>query len=87
VPAHASGYEQVECVYHKLSGWRTSTEGIRHFEKLPKATQDYLRFIEKETGAKIGMVSTGPGREQTILTDDFASELRLMTERKTTVTA
>jgi adenylosuccinate synthase len=87
VPAHASGYEEIECVYHKLPGWRTSTPGITQFEKLPKATREYLSFVEKETGARIGMVSTGPGREQTILTQEFAAELRLLAESKATIPA
>ncbi len=34
-----------------------------------------MAFIEKESGAKVGMISTGPGREQTIITPDFAAEL------------
>src|SRR5882724_9795264 len=58
-PAHASGYDKIECVYQKLPGWRTSTEGITDYEKLPKAALDYLAFVEKEAGAKVGMISTG----------------------------
>ena len=36
------------------------------FEDLPKPAQEYLRFLERESGAKIGMVSTGPDRDQTM---------------------
>jgi adenylosuccinate synthase len=36
-----------------------------------------LAFIEKETGAQIGMVSTGPDREQTILVPEFVAALGL----------
>jgi adenylosuccinate synthase len=43
--------------------------------KLPKAAREYLNFVEKESGARIGMVSTGPGREETIFVDEFAAEL------------
>jgi adenylosuccinate synthase len=83
IPAHASGYDAIECVYRKMPGWRTSTQGITQMEKLPKAAREYLSFLEKESGARIGMVSTGPGREQTILVGDFATQLRSLTERKT----
>jgi adenylosuccinate synthase len=72
VPAQASGYEKIECVYRKLPGWRTSTEGITKYEKLPKAAREYLTFIEKEAGAKIGMISTGADRDHTIVMEDFA---------------
>jgi adenylosuccinate synthase len=87
IPAHASGYDQIECVYHELPGWKTSTQGITQFEKLPKATREYLTFVARETGARIGMVSTGPGREQTILAQEFAAELRLLADKKTSVPA
>ena len=44
-------------------------------EKLPKAAREYLDFVEKESGAQIGMVSTGPGREETIFIDEFTRHL------------
>ena len=28
IPAHASGYDAIECVYQTMPGWRTSTQGI-----------------------------------------------------------
>ncbi len=75
-PAQASGYEKIECIYTKLPGWKTSTEGITEYEKLPKAAREYLSFIAKESDAKIGMISTGPDRDHTILLDDFVCELK-----------
>jgi adenylosuccinate synthase len=83
VPAQASGYEQIECVYKKMPGWRTSTQGITQLEKLPKAAREYLAFVERESGARIGMVSTGPGREQTMFVDEFSAELRTLAEPRT----
>ena len=75
IPADVQGIESIEPHYTKLKGWHTSTEGISKFEDLPAAAQTYLRFIEKESGAKIGMVSTGPDRDQTMDLPDFAAEL------------
>jgi adenylosuccinate synthase len=75
VPALATGFEQVEPVYEKMAGWRKSTEGITELAKLPKKAQDYLRFLEQETGARIGMVSTGPDRDQTIFIPEFSENL------------
>ena len=74
-PAQDSGFGKIECIYHKLPGWRTSTQGITKLGKLPKPAREYLAFIEKESEARIGMVSTGPGREQTMLVDEFAAKL------------
>jgi adenylosuccinate synthase len=39
--------------------------------------REYLGFIEKETRARLAMISTGPDREQTILVPEFISELGL----------
>jgi adenylosuccinate synthase len=75
IPALATGFEQIECVYEKMPGWKKSTEGITSFEQLPKKAQEYLHFIEKESGAKIGMVSTGPDRDHTISLPEFDAEL------------
>ncbi|MDP9159024.1 MAG: adenylosuccinate synthase [Acidobacteriota bacterium] len=81
IPAHASGYDRIECVYKTLPGWRTSTEGITELAKLPKQAREYLDFVEKESGAGIGVVSTGPGREQTMFVDDFSAELADLTRK------
>jgi len=59
-----------------MPGWRTSTEGIMSMEKLPRAAREYLSFLEKESGARVGMVSTGPDRNHTIFVDEFLAELR-----------
>jgi adenylosuccinate synthase len=75
VPALATGFDRVTCVYEKMPGWRQSTVGITEFDKLPKKARDYLHFLEAETGARIGMVSTGPDRDQTIFLPEFTGEL------------
>ncbi len=75
IPADSGSYDKIECIYENMPGWRTSTEGIKRFDKLPAKAQQYLKFLEKETGAKIGMVSTGPDRDQTMFLEDFTAAL------------
>jgi adenylosuccinate synthase len=75
IPADVHGLESIKPRYTTLKGWRQSTEGITEFDKLPQAAQEYLRFQERESGAKIGMVSTGPDREQTMALPEFAQAL------------
>jgi adenylosuccinate synthase len=75
MPADVRGMESIKPVYVKRKGWKDSTEGITEFDKLPQPAQDYLRFLEAESGARIGMVSTGPDREQTMLLPEFAEAL------------
>lgn len=76
IPADVRGFSAIEPVYTKLPGWRTSTEGVTEFDQLPPAAQDYLRFIERESGAKVGMISTGPDRVQTMNQPDFEKAFR-----------
>ena len=83
VPPQDSGFGKIECVYHNMRGWQTSTQKITKLEKLPNTAREYLAFIEKETGARLGLVSTGPGREETIFTDGFAAKLHDLTESRT----
>ena len=75
IPADIRGFEAIQPVYTKLKGWNTSTEGITEFDKLPKAAQEYMQFVERETGAKIGMISTGPERDQTMTLPEFTAAL------------
>jgi adenylosuccinate synthase len=75
IPADVRGLERIKPVYTTLKGWQESTEGITDFDRLPQAAQEYLRFQERESGAKIGMVSTGPDRDQTMLLPEFEAAL------------
>ena len=76
IPADVQGLELIEPQYTTLKGWKTSTEGIQTFDELPQAAKEYLHFLEKESGAKIGMVSTGPDRTQTMELPAFTEALR-----------
>lgn len=49
-----------------LPGFKQDISGIREFDKLPKAAQEYVAFIEQEIGVPITMVSNGPRREDMI---------------------
>jgi adenylosuccinate synthase len=75
IPADVQGLEQIKPVYARMKGWRSSTEGITEFDKLPLEAREYLRLQERESGAKIGMVSTGPDRNQTMLLPEFSAAL------------
>ena len=76
MPADVRGIEAIRPVYTRLRGWKTSTEGIRDFDDLPKAAQEYLRFMERESGAKIAIVSTGPDRDQTLEMPEFREAMQ-----------
>lgn len=58
--------ENVKPVYKTFPGW-DKTEGVRRFEDLPVTAQEYLRALEELTQTKIGMISTSPDRNDTII--------------------
>ena len=56
----------VKPVYKSFKGWGKS-EGVREFSKLPIEAQNYILELEKMCGAKIGIISTSPDRDDTII--------------------
>jgi adenylosuccinate synthase len=59
-----------EPVYESMPGWSTPTKGARRFSDLPGDAQRYIGRLEELTGVPAAIVSTGSGRDDTILRDD-----------------
>jgi adenylosuccinate synthase len=66
-PADLGILEGCEPVYEMMPGWESSTAGVRDFARLPSAAQRYVDRITELVGAEVGIVSTGPDREDTVL--------------------
>ncbi len=66
LPSTASALEQVEPIYRTVKGWQETTAHIKHYEKLPEKARDYIKLIEDLVECPIGMISTGPERDETI---------------------
>ena len=72
-PLDAAGWDECEPVYLEFPGWNETTAGITEWDKLPPAARAYLRALEELVGCPLAIVSTGPGRESTmVLRDPFA---------------
>lgn len=67
IPASLKVLAEVEPVYETFKGWKTSISDIRKYEDLPKETRVYLERMAEVTGIKLGIVSVGPNRDQTIV--------------------
>lgn len=59
--------EGIEPVYEELPGWNVDMTSIKSEEEFPQAFSDYIKFIEKELGVPVTILSVGPDREQTIV--------------------
>ncbi len=53
-------------VYEYLKGWNCDISGCVHYDELPEAAKNYIRFIETQIGIPITIISVGPKRGQTI---------------------
>ncbi|MDR2581179.1 MAG: adenylosuccinate synthase [Fibromonadaceae bacterium] len=58
-----------EPVYETLPGWECSTEKCRTWEELPLNAQKYLTRLSELVGVKIGMISVGAKRDESIMMD------------------
>ena len=67
-PCHADALDRIRPVYRVLPGWRQALQRRERMEDLPKPLRAYLDFIEEFTGARIGHLSVGGERRQTIET-------------------
>ena len=61
-----SDLENAKPVYKTFKGW-AKCEGARTFAELPEEAQHYVKAIEELTQTKVGMISTSPDRNDTIL--------------------
>lgn len=59
-------YDIEEPVYEVLAGWKTDVSVVTERGRIPAALTDYIRFIERETGIPVTVVSLGPDRTQII---------------------
>ncbi len=75
-PGNLEDVEKVEPVYEVLPGWpEYDTKNVRSLDDLPMELRNYMRMIETYLGIPIVLMSTGPGREETlVLKDPFQSK-------------
>lgn len=65
-PASLKVLAKVEPVYEEMDGWMTDITAIRSYDELPENAKKYLERLSEVTHVKIGFVSVGPNRDQTI---------------------
>jgi adenylosuccinate synthase len=73
-PAVSHDLRLIKPVYETLPGWRTNTLGITDFDELPADARRYVEFLSDHVGVEIGLISTGPERDQTIILHDSVME-------------
>jgi adenylosuccinate synthase len=73
-PSVSQDLDQIEPIYETLEGWKSETLGITKLEDLPVKAREYVDFLSNSIGVEIGLISTGPERDQTIIVKDSVME-------------
>ncbi|MGI9219527.1 MAG: adenylosuccinate synthase [Woeseiaceae bacterium] len=67
LPVVVDRFAECKPVYEEWPGWRESTVGVTSHDELPENARAYLARMQELAGVPIDIISTGPGREQTIV--------------------
>ena len=70
-PSDTAQLAACEPVYESMPGWSEPTRGVRRFADLPDAARRYVARLEEVSGVPAAIISTGSGREDTILREDI----------------
>ncbi|MHB8927368.1 MAG: adenylosuccinate synthase [Bacillota bacterium] len=71
-PASLDELAECEPIYEEVDGWPEDLDRLTSFEQLPQSARRYLSLVEDKTRTKIGLVSVGRERTQTLaLTTTF----------------
>ena len=66
LPGQLADFERCRPVYETLPGWDDDLTTARHWSDLPAEARAYVRFLGKQIGVPVSIVSVGPDRDQTI---------------------
>ena len=69
IPNQLSKVGRCTPVYEEMPGWKVDTSKCRKFDELPENAKKYLNRMAELVGVKIGMVSIGAKRDQSIVVD------------------
>jgi adenylosuccinate synthase len=73
-PAVSQDLQKIKPIYKTLEGWKSETLGITKMEDLPENAKKYVEFLSDSIEVEIGLISTGPERDQTIILRDSVME-------------
>lgn len=73
-PADIAQLAACEPVYETLPGWSAATRGVRRYDELPGEARRYVARLEELTGVPAAIISTGSGREDTIVRSGSIAE-------------
>jgi adenylosuccinate synthase len=67
LPTDQESFARCEPIYEAVGGWQEDIMGVNTLEALPEAAQDYVGYIEEQSGLPVNLITVGPARSQTIV--------------------
>ncbi|MDJ0339675.1 adenylosuccinate synthase [Cryobacterium sp. PH31-O1] len=71
VPVSQSDFHHAVPIYENFPGWTEDITGVRTFDELPQAAQDYVLALESMSGSRISAIGVGPDREAIVVRHDL----------------
>jgi adenylosuccinate synthase len=71
LPASQTDFHHAKPIYEYLPGWKENISKAKTVADLPKNAQEYVKFLERVSGAPISAIGVGPGRDETIVVKDL----------------
>ena len=71
LPASQTDFHHAKPIYEYLPGWKENISKAKSVEDLPNNAREYVKFLEKVSGAPISAIGVGPGRNETIVVRDL----------------
>lgn len=71
MPVNQSDFHHATPVYETFPGWTEDISSARAFGDLPANAQNYVRAIEKMSGARFSAIGVGPARDEIIAIHDL----------------
>ena len=71
MPVSQSDFHHAVPIYENFPGWTEDITGVRTFEELPQAAQDYVLALEALSGSRMSAIGVGPDREAIVVRHDL----------------
>jgi adenylosuccinate synthase len=71
LPASQTHFHHAKPIYDYLPGWKENISTAKSIDDLPLNAREYVKFLEKISGAPISAIGVGPGRNETIVVRDL----------------
>ena len=71
MPVNQSDFHHATPIYESFPGWTEDISSARTFADLPANAQNYVKAIEKISGARFSAIGVGPARDEIIAIHDL----------------